>query len=260
MTRGRQGFTLVELLVVVLLLVPLWTAATALAVTTSRAAARAAALASAEAAVAQAAATLAAELTEIRPDRDLLLLEPARVRFQASRGTGLICRADSAGVVVPESSWAATRQPVPGRDVLELDRVAPDSAGFRETLQWPLIATPAAEPCSAFQPGLRLPADLTAATLPGFTWGPLARTNEVIELAAYTSLGQRWLGIRHLSLGTPIEPLAGPFAPDGVTFTGLDGTGNPAPEPAAVRLIRVRLATPGPTPVTREVEVGLRGG
>lgn len=255
----RDGFTLAELLVVLVLLVPLGTLATGLATTTSRAAARSATLAAAEAALQHAAAIVTAELAGAILGGDLLLVEPARIRLHAARGAGVICRADSAGVVVTRSSWAATRLPVAGRDSLLLERVATDSSGVREAIRLPLAGPPADEPCVAAVPGLRLPADLAGVTLPGFAWGPLARTDEVIEIALYTSDGARWFGIRHLGLGTPIEPVAGPFAAGGVRFTGLDGAGNPTADPAAVRALRIRFETPAPARLVREVVVGVGG-
>jgi hypothetical protein len=255
----RDGFTLAELLLVIVLLVPLWTLATGLATTTSRAAARSVAFAAAESSLQHAAAIVTAELTSASPGRDLLLVEPARIRLHAARGSGVICRADSAGVVVSRSSWAATRLPVPGRDSLLVERIATDSSGVREKQRLPLAGPAADEPCAAAVPGLRIPADLASVTLSGFTWGPLARTDEVIEIALYTSDGLRWLGIRHLGLGTPIEPVAGPFAAGGVRFTGLDGAANPTADPAAVRALRVRFETAAPARLVRELVVGVGG-
>lgn len=259
MTRGREGFTFAELLVVLVLMIPLWTAATSLAANATRAATRASHLATAESAVAQAAAILAAELGDVGAGQDIMLVEPTRIRLHAARGVGPWCRADSAGVVVASVDWAASRLPVPGRDSLALERVANDSSGWRETLRLPLSGPPVAEPCAVGTPGLRLPADLTPLFFPGLRPGPLVRTTEVIELSAYTSGGDTWLGIRHLGIPETVQPAVGPFDSGGLRFEGLDAMGTPTADPALVRAVRVRFRTPGLPAVEREVTVGLRG-
>lgn len=259
MTRGRDGFTLIEMLMAVTLLVPLWSIAIGLATASSRAAARAGTLANAESAIAHATAIVVSELGDAQAGQGLLLLEPARIRFHAARGVGIGCRTDSAGVVVTAAGWAASRMPVPGRDSLVVERVALDSSGWRETLRLALTSAPFSQECSPGLPGLRLPADLTPILLPGLQSGPLVRTSEVIELVAYLSGGETWLGIRHLGLGTPVEPVAGPFAPGGVQFTGLDATGGVTTDPAQVRAVRVRFVTTGQPSVEREVVLAVGG-
>lgn len=259
MTRGREGFTLAELLVVLVLMIPLWTTAATLAANATRAATRASHLANAESAIAQATAILAAEVGDVGAGQDLLLLEPTSIRLRAARGVGPWCRADSAGVVVAAADWAASRLPVPGRDSLGLERVANDSSGWRETLRLPLSGPPVAEPCAAGVPGQRLPADLTPLFLPGLRPGPLVRTTEVIELTAYTSGGDTWLGIRHLGIPETVQPAAGPFASGGLRFEGLDAAGNPTTDADLVRGVRIRFRTAGVPTVEREVIVGLRG-
>lgn len=259
MTRGREGFTLVEMLMVVVVLVPLWGIAVALATSSSRAAVRASTLSSAESAVGQATAILAAELWDVGPGAGVLMVEPDHIRVHAARGVGRWCVADSLGVVVASSEWAASRMPVAGRDSVVVERVATDSSGWREVFRLGLTDPPASQDCSPGVTGLRLPMALTPAFLPGLRPGPLVRTSEVIELVAYVSGGETWLGIRHLGLGTPVESAAGPFAPGGVQFEGLDAVGVVTTNPAQVRAVRVRFVTAGLPVVEREVVIGVGG-
>ena len=259
MTRGRGGFTLVEMLMVVTLLVPLWSIAIALATASSRAAARASTLASAESSVGQATAILAAELGDVAAGAGVLLLEPDRIRVHAARGVGRWCVADTLGVVIANAEWAASRVPVAGRDSVVVERVATDSSGWRELLRLGLAGAPSTQDCAPGVPGLRLPVALAPAFLPGLQPGPLVRTSEVIELVAYVSGGDTWFGIRHLGLGTPVEPATGPFAPGGVQFAGLNAAGGVTADPAQVRAVRVRFVTAGQPSVEREVVIGVGG-
>jgi prepilin-type N-terminal cleavage/methylation domain-containing protein len=259
MTRGRGGFTLVEMLMVVTLLVPLWSIAIGLATASARAAARAGAVAGAESAVGQATTILAAELGDVTPGEGVLLLEVDRIRIQAARGVGRWCLADTLGVVIASAEWAASRVPVVGRDSVVVERVATDSSGWREVLRLGLADAPISQECSPGVPGLRLPAALAPAFLPGLQPGPLVRTSEVIELVAYVSAGDTWFGIRHLGLGTPVEPVTGPFAPGGVQFAGLNAAGGVTADPAQVRAVRVRFVTAGQPSVEREVVVAIGG-
>jgi prepilin-type N-terminal cleavage/methylation domain-containing protein len=162
MTRGREGFTLVEMLMVVVLLVPLWSIAIGLATASARAAARASALASGESAVGQATAILAAELGDVAAGAGVLLIEPDLIRIHASRGVGRWCLADTAGVVIATAEWAASRVPVAGRDSVVMERVATDSSGWRELLRLGLTGAPASEECAPGVPGLRLPVNAGA--------------------------------------------------------------------------------------------------
>lgn len=258
MNRRRDGFTLIEMLVVLVLLLPLWAGAMGLAVAATQAAVRAAGQAAAEEAVATSVAILDAELGDLAAG-ELLLVEPIRLRLHAARGAGRWCRADSAGVVVSDTDWAASRTPVAGRDSLWLEWVSDDSAGGRRPIRLGLVSAPAPEQCAAGIPGLRLPAALIAALPTATELGPLVRTTEVIELAAYTSGGETWLGIRHLGTGEAIQPAAGPFVANGVRFEGLDAVGTTTSDPGAVRAVRVRLRTAGPILIEREVIIALRG-
>jgi type II secretory pathway pseudopilin PulG len=256
--RAARGFALVELLVAAVLLAPLALMATALVVHTLRGAARATLLADQEARMDHAALVLEAELGPLASGDGLLAITPARVRFRATRAAGRWCQRDTAGFIVPTpaGTWAASRMPVAGRDsvVLEL----PDSSvatGYRR-VRLALVAAPTPIACPGGVAGQRVAVGvLPASPAPS----ELFQTEEVVELAAYVSGGQTWLGLLHLGLGTPIEPVAGPFAPGGVRFDALDPTGTPTLIPAVASLILIRLVLPGSPPKVRVVQVPLRG-
>ena len=251
MSTRRAGFTLVELLVVLALLIPLWAAAMGLAAHATRAGARAAGLAAAEEVLASAAAALGAELGEA-PGNGLLELTPDRVRFHSPRATGRWCLIDSAGIVLPTAAadWGASRLPVPGRDSVWLDTLSVAASG---PVRLRLSGSPVGEPCPDGRAGLRLPVAGLASFAPGVRVGPVVRTGEVMEVSGYLSGGETWLGLRHVGTGETVQPVAGPFATGGVWFEGLDRNGVPTLDPAAVAGLRIRLETAPPLRLTREV-------
>lgn len=252
------GFTLVELLVVLVLLVPIWAAVLGVAATGTRTATATSRLASAEAAVANTIATLEAELLDLSPGRDLVLIDAGRLRFHAGRGAGRTCDADSTGVRVVAATWLASRLPVPGRDSLWIEQVALDSSGWRAQRRVALEGPVQAGTCPGGAPAIHLPADLAAILLPGLALGPVVRTTEVIELSAYSSGGQDWFGLRHLGIAETVQPVAGPFVAGGLRFEGYDAAGGVTTDAARVRVVGVQAATPSPQPVQREARIVLR--
>jgi hypothetical protein len=88
---------------------------------------------------------------------------------------------------------------------------------------------------------------ITIAT-PIITWPPEAtagtpvRIVEIMELKAYQSEGQWWLGIRSVSSGEAIQPMAGPLdGANGFQLTYLNRNGSPTADPSAVMSIGIGL-------------------
>jgi len=252
------GFALIELLVAATLLVPLSLLATELSLHALRGLAVTRGTAQQEAALSTAAAVLEAELASLAPGDGLLAIAPTRIRFRASRAAGRWCFLDTTGIVMPAGPgpWAASRLPVPGRDsvVLEVRDSLLPSGSRRARIS--MTGPPVASSCPGGVPGTRLPIQPGAALV---AISRLAQTEEVVELAAYVSAGETWLGVLHLGLGTPIEPVAGPFDAAGIRFEGIDSLGASSVVPHLVRLIRVHLVPTGPSPSPRTVDVPLRG-
>lgn len=255
--QARLGFSLVELVIVLGLLVPVVVVATSLAVHAAQEARLAAERMIAEAALETAATVLEAEIAPLVPGDGLLALSSVRLRYRARRAAGRWCLADSAGLVVPVAGrWAASRVPVPGRDSVLLR--LPDSlaaSGVR-LLRLGLAAALIPDACPGGGAGLRLPLAGVPASVP---LGDLVETEEVVELGAYTSGGQLWIGLIHLGTAAAIEPVAGPFGGGGVTFTGLDSTGATTLVPAMVSAVRAELAPVGGAGSPRVLVIGLRG-
>lgn len=257
MIREQSGFSLVELVVVVSLLVPLAVVGTGMALGAMRETRRMTDRLQAEAAIAEATAVLEAELAPLTVGDGILSLTPTRIRVRAVRGAGLWCRIDSAGVAVPltTSEWAASRLPVPGRDSIRLE--FPDSASPPrwQATRFGMLAAPSAVVCPAGQPGLLLPSAVVAL---GGVPGALVRTEEVIELVGYLSGGATWFGLLSVAAAGAVEPVAGPFDSGGIQFEGLRADGSPATMPGEIHAVRARLSAGGASGVSREQLVSLR--
>jgi hypothetical protein len=160
---------------------------------------------------------------------DLISFSPTSIVYRAVRGTGLSCGQAAGSLLVSSASLRAIRLPSPGRDsvlVLTGDAARPDS------MRWviaPLMAAPRSAVCADGAPALALPmvpADLLAVGI-----RTPVRIVELMELRLYRSGTSWWLGLRSVSGGETIQPVAGPFDADGVAFRflGLAGTETPVP-------------------------------
>jgi hypothetical protein len=255
--RSRRGATLVELVLAMALLLPVVLIVTSAALAAARETTLATAIAEIELAHETATAIFESELGPLAPGDGVLGLTASRIRYRARRAAGRWCHADSIGVVVPLAggTWAASRLPVPGRDSVVLDLVDTLAPGGTAPVRMALLGPPIGATCPGGAPGLMLPVGL----LVSLAAHDLVQTEEVVELGTYLSGGSTWLGLLHVALGTPIEPLAGPFGPGGIVLSGLDASGAPTTVPALVRAIQVQLGSPSGLVPPRLFTIVLRG-
>jgi hypothetical protein len=109
----------------------------------------------------------------------------------------------------------------------------------------PLDAAPRSGTCPGGGAAITLPVLASVPDpLAGVSWPAPLRVTEQMELRAYQSGAEWWLGQRSVSSGETIQPALGPLAPFGLTVSGFDSLGNPALAPADVRRLKlvVRLA------------------
>lgn len=179
-----------------------------------------------------AAQVLHAELASVdAADGDLISAAADGVTYRAIRSTGTGCGLAVDGVIVRTSTWRSLRLPVPGRDSLV---ALEDNGAWRIG---PLTGPPRGATCADGAPAMVLPTSMLV-PLGGAT---VLRTFEVMELRVYTSSGDRWLGMRSVSAGEAIQPVAGPFQVVPATFSFLDGAGVPTAGLAGVRQVRARF-------------------
>jgi hypothetical protein len=233
MPLSRHGVGLVEAVVAALLTAVLVIAALGSLAGLQRSANRFAGRSLSNQAVRGTVQLLRSELRDLAPSAgELVALGSTFLSYRAVRATGLACAEDGGRVHVVAASWSPLRQPAPGRDSLLLLAQVADTE---------LVAAAGGASVAGFCPDgvasvalpyVAGPPDLAGATYPA----PLLVT-EVMEIRAYESGGEWWIGVRSVSAGETIQPAFGPMAIDGLRITALDSAGVPTVLPGRVSLL-----------------------
>jgi prepilin-type N-terminal cleavage/methylation domain-containing protein len=163
---------------------------------------------------------------------DLASLAPDGFIARAVRGSGVLCAAGSSSLTLRAGPdwWHGLRAPVAGRDSLLVGTIA-------EPARWVAVAlrnAPSSGTCPDGRPALVLGAALSPTDLAVIGPGSPLRVFEHMELRAYPSSGATWLGLRSVSSGGVIQPLAGPFAGAAMTLRYFSRTGADVMLPGAV--------------------------
>lgn len=187
------------------------------------------------------------------PNSDLLLAQPGRVQYRAFRGFGVTCAPpSSARLVLRRALYYGVRDPVVD-DSAAIFVEGSAATGADDAWVRAKIAGVAAAACTDGSAALAvdlawpaLPVGLGAATAGAMVQGGPVRVFEVMEMQYYTSGGKSWLGMKSLSAGGVIEPVAGPLADStrgqrGMTLEYLDRNDAATATLAAVRAIRLSL-------------------
>jgi len=183
---------------------------------------------------------------------DLLAIAPGAVTYLAGRGSGRVCAATPGApgeIRVRGASWTGLRAPRTTDSLVAF--VESDTASGRDDAWVHLgIASVGSGACPGGEAATVLrvvpPAPFGSEVLSRITAGSPVGLAEVMQLRYYASSGKSWLGMRSVSTGEAITPLAGPLADStagvrGLTLRYLDAGAAPAADPAAVRLVQVDL-------------------
>jgi len=193
------------------------------------------------------------------PDRnDILSGTSTAVSYRASRGFGVLCQPASATQIrLARSTFVGARDPQPGRDsvyvFLEGDGTRSDD-DLWQAIGITGVSTSGGCAGTA-EPGIGLTVPNTASIV-GLVAGTPVRTGEIMELRLYQSESKWWLGMRSVTSGEVIQPLAGPLASDGLRLQYLDRTGGSTMDLSAVRSISVAIRGIG-AGVTRASDAAL---
>lgn len=258
--RARSGFTLVELLIVLVLFLIVSGATFSLLTNTQRVSRAQAERADMQSNMRAGALIVPAELRAIGYDMDVGLTgNPAgtimsdilgmaadSIAFRAQRSSGIICAMAADSYVIDTAGfYTGYRDPVAVRDTLmvygEMDpSVSADDAWFRKPIVAKLTGT-----CDA-QYGSRTGMALTTLDpVPGdsITLGAPFHTFEVMSYKLLQGGDNRWyLNARSESTsGAAYQPMIGPLAANGFRLDYFDVAGNVTAVPRNVRTIQVTL-------------------
>jgi prepilin-type N-terminal cleavage/methylation domain-containing protein len=271
--RTQRGFTIIELLVAMLLMVIVSGALYRLLTGTQRLSRSQFEHADMQANNRAGALVVPAELREIGYDStvtnavtsDIIAMAPDSVAIRAIRATGLICNLAANTITVDTTrNYAGLRTLVGGTDKDSLMIFNEADPTVRTDDQWVrrrLEANPTAGTCLAAAPwnshaglnfsALNIPwASAGAWPSDSFTVGSAIRVFEPVVYKFYSSGGRTWLG--SYSLEAPvgsIQPILGPLSSTS-GFAYLDSAGTATTTRTAVRTIQIRLVAQSDRPIS----------
>jgi prepilin-type N-terminal cleavage/methylation domain-containing protein len=248
-TQGRRGFTLVEIMVSITMMLIVSGAAYQTLALTQRLSGAQGQQVNVQGTVRSAALVLA---NEFRPlgtglgisggESDLVSMAPTGATYRAERGFGLLCQTAGANrLQIRRLTFAGHREPQAGGDSISVF-VEGNPAVTEDDVWVPaaIIAVSVGR-CAGGDPSI----DLIVTPISGFEGLPSGtpiRIHEVMELRLYRSEGRSWLGMRSVSSNESIQPLSGPLRDgDGIQFDYLAATGRPTGVRSEVRGIRFTL-------------------
>jgi prepilin-type N-terminal cleavage/methylation domain-containing protein len=183
---------------------------------------------------------------------DLLAIEPGAVTYLARRGAGRVCGVAPGPppeIIIAESSWESLRAPRATDSILVFAESDPATGSDDAWIHLGIVSVGAGS-CPGGQLGIAVgvaaPAALDPAALARVTPGSPARLAEVMQMRYYRSGGKSWFGMRSVSTGEAITPVAGPLADSTASVRGLtlvyrDATDALTSDPAAVRAVEIAL-------------------
>lgn len=207
--RSRHGFSMIEMLVVIVVLGIIGGALTRSMLTMQRGTERQTQQADMQSDLRASAGLLPAELREVAGGIDILAARPDSVAYRAMRNTAFVCGIPAANIlsVLDETMY--------GYRAIDQDRdfvfvyVEGDPSDMADD-SWDAydITGKAATTCGG-EAATLLTLGTNLAATPEL--GAPIRTFETMTLKLYTSDGRGWLGARSMSAGEPIQPVLGPL-------------------------------------------------
>lgn len=247
--KARRGFTLVELLIAIVIFGIVSAAIYGLLTRTQRLTRTQAERSTMQANLRTGLGLVTSELRELNTNAtqaDIYAMNGTSIEYRGMRGLGFVCDIAEDYVRMPRATWDGYRDPVATRDrVMLFVEDDPDLATDDSWVER-AVSTVSAENCSAGGAGIRLDfgTDLPSDTLAMMTVGSPVRTFERMEIAQMSADGETWLGARSVSAGETLQPILGPLAASGVSFTywtAEAGTSTQTSTLTAVRSVRLVL-------------------
>lgn len=246
----RNGFTLLEIMVATAMSLVVSGAVYQLLLTTQRLVRAQSEHLALQSTVRSAVLVVLNELRELstapgqgRERNDILSGTPTSMTYRATRGVGLICQpATSSQIRLARHGFVAARDPQPGRDSAYV--FIDGDANISEDDIWQPVTITAVSNLTTcggtLEPGLTLTVT-PSSSLVGLSAGTPVRIYEVMELRLYRSEGKSWLGMRSVSTGEAIQPLAGPLSNDGFGLVYRDRSSRATEDLTAVSSIGIAV-------------------
>jgi prepilin-type N-terminal cleavage/methylation domain-containing protein len=248
---NRRGFTLIEIMLSLTLMLIVTGAIYRLIVSSQRIARSQTERMSLQSNVRIGSLAVLSDLREINTvaagslaENDILDMNANSITYRGGRGTGFICVAPTATQVrIARNTFFGYRDPIPGRDSLYV--FIDGDANTEADDAWLSVAITGVSTAVAcpgvMVEGITLTAPNTAA-LVGLPTGTPVRIFEVMELKLHQEDGRSWLGARSVSADEPVRPVLGPLANDsGFVLKYLNAAGNQTTDGTAIKSIEVTL-------------------
>lgn len=253
--RNHRGFTLIELMVGLVLMLVVTGAMYKLLTTTQRVSRAQAERTDLQSNVRNASIVIPNELREINTvegsilpaQNDILVATGTSVLYRAMRGMGYVCQAPtSTEIRIKKTTFDGTRAPVAVRDsaYVFMEGADPDVSTDDSWQPVGISGVDANSTCgtdAAYRFTINPPVlTLTAANVPV---GTPVRLYEVMQLSLYASGGESWLGAQSVSAGEIVpQPVLGPLVNGtGLAFQYLDKNGNATAVTNAMKTVRITV-------------------
>jgi prepilin-type N-terminal cleavage/methylation domain-containing protein len=248
---NRRGFTLVEIMIAMTLMLIVSGAAFKLLVTTQRLSRSQAEQASLQSNVRMGSLVVLNDLRELNTvvagtadKNDILTIAASDITYRAMRGIGFICQAPTATQIrITRSGFSGFRDPVAGgRDsvyvFIDGDQ---DSEADDRWLPVAITGVATGTACPGALGDITLTTPNTAG-LVGIPVGTPIHIFEVMELKLHVADGKSWLGARSISAGEVIQPVLGPLVDgNGFQLEYLDAAGAITADKTAIKSIRITI-------------------
>jgi prepilin-type N-terminal cleavage/methylation domain-containing protein len=239
--RNRKGYTLIELIVALVVLLVVTGSLYKLLVSTQRLSRAQAERVDLQSNVRTASVVIPAELRELNTvvggtvlQNDIISMTATTIRYRAMRGIGYICQTPTIGEIrvfaattpATPGSWSGLRNPVAVRDAGYVFYDLDDALSTDDSwLPITITGVNTASTCGGVA-AYALTIAPTVAQLPSIPVLTPVKLYEVMELSLYTSGGQSWLGAQSISGGELApQPVLGPLvAGSGLSLAYLDNS------------------------------------
>jgi prepilin-type N-terminal cleavage/methylation domain-containing protein len=248
---SRRGFTLAELLVALLLSGIVAAALTRLLIGTMRVTEAQGERLRVDGDLRGGAGLLAGELLQLGRDSasaDLLAIAPDSLRYRALRNLAVACAVDAHAVTLRTPVVSGVIGAGSYDSLLLFQDGDPAISTDDRWIAYGIDAV-AGAPCPDGAAGVAVTLSVTGPAVPldSVIVPAPVRAFEAMTLKVYASDGRRWLGAASGTDG--VQPVLGPLAPAGGTFSFRDSAGHAAATPGVVRSIEADLRAESSSPV-----------